>query len=195
MGISEFYYYGAFYYKGRFKKILVNLPPFLCPAFKSPDLCLWPFVGEFDSLMSYLTLLLSMTSPWILHTRQPLWKCITLALRGIRSGNSYSQCKSFITCGQSTQSLCSKALLLLSGWLMGWMLERLWIATWICVSSFAFPLPPFSFRQGLLRILLCFVPSCLKPLHSLVSLCNSQFFSASPLPNEQSKFSTYPVMM
>ena len=158
-------------------------------------MCLWPFVGEFDSLMSYLTLLLSMTSAWILNTRQPLWKCITLALRGIRSGNSYSQCKSLITSGESTQSVCSKALLLLSGWLMGWMLERLWIVTCICVSPFAFPLPPFSFRQGLLRMLPCCVSSCLKPLHSLVSLCNSQFFSASPLPYEQSKFSSYPVMM
>lgn len=58
--------------------------------FKLPDMCLWPLVsvGEFDSLMTSLTLFLSMTSAWTLHSKQPLkthfpgfegdmtWECI-----------------------------------------------------------------------------------------------------------------------
>lgn len=82
--------------------------------------------------------------PWLQPgplTPNSLWKLISLALRGIWSGNAYSQCKSFITSKQSSPSLPSKVLLLLSGWLMGWILERLWIVTCISVRSFAFPLP------------------------------------------------------
>lgn len=38
-----------------------------------------------------------MASAWTLNTSQRLGKFIILALRGPRSGNLYSQCKSFIT--------------------------------------------------------------------------------------------------
>lgn len=40
--------------------------------------------------------------------------------------------------------------------------QRLQIVTWVSVHSFAFPLPPFLFRQGLLQMLPRFHPSCLK---------------------------------
>lgn len=84
--------YVKFYYGSMFKKMLVNLTPisFTLPL-KPLDMYRWPFVSvdEFDS-HSQLTMVLSMTSAWTCNTRLPLWKCIILALRWMRSGNLYS---------------------------------------------------------------------------------------------------------
>ena len=70
-----FFRYVKFYHGGMFKKMLVNLAPIssVLPL-KPPDMYLWSFVSidEFDSLISQLTMLLSMTSAWTCNTRLPL---------------------------------------------------------------------------------------------------------------------------